>query len=111
MTSFPGEAPDIDVARREIERLKVRRGESVTCGVVLVALLPVAEDRSRRVRYQLIEIAAAVECADRPDPVTLARLWLLLGDIPESPLYNPARPAAELDQILHQARWSLAMSE
>lgn len=199
---FPGDFPDVDEARRTIERLKARRADGLACAAVLLVLLPLAlvwhseavaalligavaaicllvnahfelarclerwasfvgmsrlpevaecqarlvsagrrhqlaarlravadtaaapfdgtprststlvlVDRVAGVREQLLEVAAAVERVDHPDPVTIARLWQLLSDGARSPLYNPMVVAGELEVVLRQARWSLLMRE
>jgi hypothetical protein len=60
--------------------------------------------RAAAVRTELLELAAALERAQNPDPACLATLHELLANGCDSPLYNPDIHVSELRATLHYAR-------
>jgi hypothetical protein len=68
---------------------------------------PVLLDRVQAVRAELLELAAALEQANDPDPASVALIHELLTN-GCSPLYNPNLPADDLRATLNRAHAGLA---
>ena len=68
---------------------------------------PVLGDRVAAVRAELLELAAALEQTNDPDPASVALIHELLTN-GCSPLYNPNLPAADLQATLTRAHAGLA---
>jgi hypothetical protein len=68
---------------------------------------PVLGDRVAAARPEILELAAALEQTDDPDPACVALIHELLTN-GCSPLYNPNLPAADLKPILARARAGIA---
>lgn len=65
--------------------------------------------RVNAVRPRLLAVVEALECGGTADPVAVARLWMLLRAGIVSPLYNSALTVDQLDAILRQALWRMAV--
>jgi hypothetical protein len=68
---------------------------------------PLLHYRAAAVRTELVEIAAALERAQNPDPASVATLRELLANGCDSPLYNPDIHVSELHATLHHIRAAL----
>jgi hypothetical protein len=68
---------------------------------------PLLHYRAAAVRTELVEITAALERAQNPDPASVATLRELLADGCNSPLYNPDIHVSELHATLHHVRVAL----
>ena len=68
---------------------------------------PLLHYRAAAVRTELLEIAAALERAQNPDPAAVATLRELLANGCDSPLYNPDIHVSELHATLHHVRAGL----
>jgi hypothetical protein len=68
------------------------------------------DDRVASVRADLLEIAAALECASEPDPECVRTLHGLLTDGCESPLYNPEVHLSELRATMYYLRTRLSVA-
>jgi hypothetical protein len=60
--------------------------------------------RVAAVRTDLLELAATLERADKPDPACIAELHNLLANGCDSPLYNSDIHVSELRATLHHVR-------
>lgn len=69
----------------------------------------VIKARVYAMRPRLLAIADALEQGGTADPVTVARLWTLLRVGITSPLYSRTLTADQLDVILRQALWRMAV--
>ena len=69
----------------------------------------VIKARVRAARPRLVAVADALERGETADPVAVARLWTLLRVGIASPLYNQALSPDQLDVILRQALWRMAV--
>ena len=63
--------------------------------------------RAAAVRTELLEIAAAIERTQTPNPACVATLHELLSSGCDSPLYNPRIPMSELHATLDHVRTEL----
>lgn len=68
---------------------------------------PLLHYRAAAVRTKLLEIAAALERAQNPDPAAVATLRELLANGCDSPLYNPDIHVSELHATLHHIHVTL----
>lgn len=68
---------------------------------------PLLHYRAAAVRTELLEIAAALERAQNPDPASVETLRELLANGCDSPLYNPDIHVSELHATLHHVRAGL----
>jgi hypothetical protein len=63
--------------------------------------------RAAAVRVEMLEIAAALERANEPDPECVAALHALLAHTGDSPLYDPKIPFSTLETTLDYIRSGL----
>jgi hypothetical protein len=87
------------VSRRAATPPRARRFDVLLC------------DRALAVRYEMLEVAAALDRTSQPSGRTLEALRQLLRDGCDSPLYNPAVPEERLRMALDRIRIELQSCE